>query len=152
MPAKTLSPSVHTLYDQDFVAWAEETAALLRQRRFDDIDVENLIEEVEAMAGRDKRELSSRIRVVILHLLKWRFQPEQRSGSWRSTLLTQRFEIRILLAQSPSLKRQLERAEREVYADARQSAVDETGLPEQTFPPECPFSIDQILDRSYLPE
>jgi hypothetical protein len=72
-----------SLYDEDFVAWAEQTARLLRQGRLHELDIENLAEEIEAMANRDRRELLSRLTVLLHHLLKWGWQPEKRSGSWK---------------------------------------------------------------------
>src|SRR2546426_519054 len=107
MGAKSLTRPASKLYDEDFVAWASETARLLRSGRFDKIDVEHLAEEVEDMANRDKRELASRLRVLILHLLKWQQQPGKRSRSWRATIATQRAELKDLLDQSPSLRRVL---------------------------------------------
>ena len=145
-------PTTHVRYEEDLVAWTEKTAQLLRERRFDEIDIENLAEEVQAMAGRDRRELESRLAVILLHLLKWKYQPNQRSGSWHSTMRTQRRELRQLLRQSPTLKREVAAAVKEAYPDAMDDAAEETGLKVKTFPSDCPFSSEQILDRTYLPE
>ena len=151
MSAGSLTPLAGKLYDEDFVAWANETATLLRAGRFDEIDAEHLAEEVEAMAGRDTRELRSRLTVLILHLLKWQQQPEKRSVSWKSTIATQRAEVKHLLEQSPSLKRVVLESVTRIYGDAVEQASIETGLPEDSFPRECPFSPDQVLDRNFLP-
>jgi len=151
MGARTLKPAPHVPYDEDFAAWALETAQLLRERRFDDIDVDNLVEEVESMAGSQRRELLSRATVLIIHLLKWRHQPNRRPRSFRSTIGTQRVELDRLFRQSPSLKREVAQTIREVYRDAVESAGNQTGLPPETFPPECPFTAEQILDRDFLP-
>lgn len=142
------------LYDQDFVAWASETARLLRAGRFEDVDVEHLAEEVEDMANRDKRELRSRLTVLLLHLLKWEHQPSQRSGGWESTMRGQRDEMEDLLEQSPSLKRLLPGSLPRSYRRAAERAALETSqssLPRGTFPGECPFSIAQILDPTFYP-
>ncbi len=152
MGTTTTKPTTPVRYEQDFVAWAAETAHLLLERRFDEIDIDSLAEEVDAMAKRDRRELESRVAVVLLHLLKWRYQPNQRSGSWQSTMRTQRRDLRQLLRQSPSLKREVAEAVKDAYPDARDDAASETGLSVKTFPSECPFSSEQILDRTYLPE
>ena len=152
MGTTTTKPTTHVGYEKDLVAWTEETAQLLRERRFDEIDIENLAEEVQAMAGRDRRELQSRVAVVLVHLLKWKCQPNQRSGGWQSTMRTQRRDLRYLLEQSPSLKREVAAAVKEAYPDAMDDTAEETGLSVKTFPSECPFSPEQILDRTYLPE
>ena len=152
MGAEPLTRPAIVRYDDDFVQWAEETARLLRERRFDEIDLENLVEEVEAMAGRDKRELTSRLTVLLQHLLKWQHQPGKRSRSWRVTVVRQRAEIRTLLEQSPSLRRQIAKSMPRAYSDAVQLAYGETGLPPKVFPSECPFSIEQVLDENFFAE
>ncbi len=152
MGTTTTKPTTPVRYEEDFVAWAAETAQLLLERRFDEIDIESLAEEVQAMAARDRRELESRLAVILLHLLKWKCQPEKRSGSWDSTILTQRADLRRLLRQSPSLKREVAEAVKEAYPDAVGGAAKETGLRVTTFPSDCPFSPEQILDPTYLPE
>ena len=104
---KTLKPPAASLYDQDFATWTSETARLLRARRFDEIDIEHVAEEIEDMGKSEKRELLSRLSVLVLHLLKWKFQREKRSSSWKATILTQRTELGRLLEDSPSLMRTL---------------------------------------------
>ena len=94
-----------SLYNQDFYQWTQEQAALLKAGALSQLDVENLIEEVESMGKTQKKELYSRMAVLLMHLLKWDFQTEQRSGSWKSTILTQRRELKFLLQDNPSLKR-----------------------------------------------
>src|SRR5713226_7348754 len=126
MGAKSLIRPSTELYDEDFVVWAIETARLLRARRFDEIDVEHAAEEIEDMAKRDKRELLSRLRVLIKHLLKWQHQADHRSGSWESTIITQRAELEHLFEQSPSLRRAVPASTAEVYRDAVAEAIVET--------------------------
>jgi Domain of unknown function DUF29 len=139
------------LYDTDFVRWTEEQAATLRARRFDGLDLENLAEEIESLGKRDRRRLKSRLTVLLMHLLKWGFQPEQRSGSWDSTIRTQRADIRQLLDDSPTLRREIPAVIAERYDMARRNAAAETGLPMATFPTDCPFAVDEILAEEWLP-
>jgi len=138
-------------YEDDLFAWTQEQAALLRAHAHDGLDWENLAEEIESMGRRDRRELKSRIRVILLHLLKWQAQPDLRSAGWRNTLLTQRLEIEDLLQQSPSLRREGPALVRDVYASAVKEAVGETGLHAKTFPKTCTYEAADVLDEDYLP-
>ena len=141
-------------YDEDFYAWTQHQAALLREEKWQDLDYPNLAEELESLGKRDRRELSSRLQVLVMHLLKWSYQPEghQHSQSWRRTIRTQRTELHVLLADSPSLRRTVPQVLGERYPDAREDAGDETGLPLATFPDTCPWTADQILDESFWPD
>lgn len=141
-----------THYEADYARWCAEQGALLREGRLDAIDRENLAEEIESLGRSDRREIESRLRVLLAHLLKWRFQPEQRKGGWRVTIRDQRTHISKTIKESPSLGRYPAVVLAEEYGFARANAADETGLPVETFPTECPFSIDQILDVDWLPE
>jgi hypothetical protein len=132
--------------------WARQQAKLLRAGKLSGLDVANLAEEIESLGGRDRREVLSRLRVLIMHLLKWQYQPDKRSESWRQTIRTQRREIEYLFRQSPSLFRQAELGLPEVYVDAIGDAVDETKLPKKTFPPLSPHSLEKVLDIDFLPE
>jgi hypothetical protein len=147
-----VEPRSHDLYDEDFLAWTEQTAALLRRSRFAAIDVAHLAEEVEDMGKRDLREATSRLRVLLVHLLKWRHQPTKRSRSWRSTIVMQRQEIADLLEQSPSLRRKLSASLAATYRAAVERAVAQTKLEETTLDPLCPFTLTQILDPTFLPD
>jgi Domain of unknown function DUF29 len=138
-------------YEDDLFAWTQEQAALLRAHAADAIDWENLAEEIESMGGRDRRKLESRLMVMLLHLLKWQAQPALRGASWRKTLRTQRREIRKLLKQSPSLRRDVPSLLPEAYADAIKDAIDETGLGAGAFPSVCPYAPDDVLDEDFLP-
>ncbi len=139
-------------YNEDFYAWLMANANLLRQHKFNEIDIEHVAEELEAMGKSEKRELTSRLTVLLAHLLKWQFQPALRSRSWKNTILTQRIDILELLEDSPSLRYEL--AERIIIAfeKAKLSAEDETGLDRNNFPESCPFSFDQLLNKDFLPE
>src|SRR5437867_3247732 len=138
-------------YDADFFAWTQRTAALLRARRFDEVDVENAAQEIEDMGRRDLRELNGRLQVVLAHLLKWQLQPQKRTASSQTALLTQRFKIDDLLRDSPSLRAKLPDDLPRNYEHAVRRAALETGLRADQFPSRCPFSLEQILDQDFLP-
>ncbi|HYD47424.1 MAG TPA: DUF29 domain-containing protein [Terriglobales bacterium] len=141
-----------SLYDRDFAAWSSRTAALLRHRRFDEVDFDHLAEEVEDLGKRDLKELHSRVQVLLAHLLKWRYQRARRSRSWRSTIVAQRLEIEALLAQSSSLRPKIATGLARNYAGAVRRAAADTGLPAEHFPEACPFKTQQILNHDFLPD
>ena len=134
-----------SLYDEDLFAWAEQQAEHLRAGNLDRLDVEHLIEELEAMAANQRRELKSRLSVLLLHMLKHQFQAKRRSRSWLSTMIEQRAQVADLLADSPSLRPRLEELARRAYVTAVERAAVETSLPRSTFPPELPYSVSEIL-------
>jgi Domain of unknown function DUF29 len=138
-------------YEQDFYAWTQRTAELLRAGRFDEADIEHVAEEIEDMGWRDVRELNSRMRVLLAHLLKWQFQPDQRSASWRGTISAQRQELDSVLEQSPSLRPKLETGLADNYTRAVKRAAAETGLGSERFPATCPYAVEQVLDEDFLP-
>jgi len=137
-------PAFAALYEQDETAWLEQMADLVAQRRFDELDHHNLSEFLQDMARRDKREVLSRLVVLLAHLLKWEHQPEQRSNSWRSTIVSQRRELRQLL-ESGSLRRHATEVLMKAYREAITQASADTGLPEQTFPAELQMTLDEVL-------
>ena len=141
-----------TDYEADLYAWTQQQAALLRARRGDAIDWDNLAEEIESLGARDRRELLSRLRVILLHLLKWQFQPGRRGSSWQKSLRTQRREIAILLKQSPSLRRHVPHLMADAFSYALEDAVEQTRLGLGVFPTTCPFTPEQVLDPNFLPE
>jgi hypothetical protein len=148
--AKTLDKP--SLYDTDYVAWLEEQAAHLHAGRLSALDVENVAEELEGLMRSQRQQLENRLEVLILHLLKWDHQPEQRSNRWRASVADQRARIRRLLRDSPSLKRSMEEAAREVYPEAVEQAAIETQLSESAFPPALPYSLEQIFERKLASE
>lgn len=152
MSSKALQPSASILYDQDFFAWTAETAHLLRAGRFSEVDIAHVAEEIEDMGRRQRREVLSRLTVLLLHLLKWKRQPAKRSRSWQDTIADQRDELRRLFEDSPSLHRAVVMSLAKVYPDAVRRARIQTGLPMESFPRQCPFTRDQILDEDFLPE
>jgi predicted nucleic acid-binding Zn-ribbon protein len=138
------------LYDRDFYAWANRQAALLRAGKLADADIANIAEEIESMGRSEKRELVTRLNVLLLHLLKWRFQPERRSRSWQVSVANTRDELADHLADNPSLKAMLPEAVAKAYSRARRSASVETGLPESTFPTDCPWTFDQAMGEDLI--
>ena len=139
------------LYNTDFHAWTREQAALLKSGRLAEIDMNHLIEEIESMGKNERRELKSRLVILIMHLLKWQMQPERQSNSWRATIETQRFQISELLEDSPSLKGELKEFINAAYPKAKRLAILETGLIRDPFPSECPFPMDDILREGFYP-
>lgn len=135
--------------EQDVAQWYQRQIDLLRARRFEELDVENLIGELEYFVGKDRRELASRLEVLLMHLLKCQFQQRRISHSWLGTLAEQRSEIGKLLEESPSLAPTVERVAAKVYPTALRRAADETRLPLATFPATNPYTREQLLDDDY---
>jgi hypothetical protein len=140
-----------TSYETDFHAWAIHNAELLRQGRLSDIDLEHIAEELESMGASERRELLSRLQVLMLHLLKYQLQPDRRGKSWLLTINHQRTAIERLLEQSPSLARMLDDNLGKVYRKAVRDALIETDLERHVFPADCPYAIAEILDEDWLP-
>lgn len=140
------------LYSQDFHAWALQNAEWLRQGQLAVVDVAHIAEELEDMGNSRERELESRLGVLIAHLLKWHYQPDQRSSSWSGTIKEQRRKLTRLLRKNPSLKPLLTEAWQEAYGDALTLVEKDTGLDESLFPAECPFTVAQVLDLAFWPE
>jgi hypothetical protein len=141
-----------TSYNTDFYAWTTEQAQRLKTGQWSELDIENLVEEVESLGKRERQELRNRFRILLAHLLKWQYQPALRTHSWRSTLKEQRRRIIQHLEANPSLQPFLPEAFQLGYEDGLDLAVQETNLPEETFPVNCPYSLDQTLDAEYLPD
>ena len=144
-------PQASRLYDQDFYAWANEQAGLLRAGNLSAADIEHIAEEIESMGKTEKRELVSRLTVLLLHLLKWRYQPNLQGPSWRTTIVNQRFDIADHLDDNPSLKSLLAEAMTRAYRKAIRDAGLETGLSDSTFPTTCPWTFEQIMDEAFWP-
>lgn len=140
-------------YDTDFYAWAQHQAAALAAGHMSELDLANLAEEIESLGKSEWRELEDRLEVLVMHLLKWRYQPEMRQTghSWSSTIYTQRTRIARRLRQSPSLRREVPGMLDDVYPDARYLASVETRLPLSMFPEACPWTDAQVLDLDFWP-
>jgi hypothetical protein len=141
--------ALSALYEQDETAWLEQMAELVRDRRLDDLDLPNLSEFLSDMAKRDRREVESRLAVLLAHLLKWEYQPDRRSGGWRATVEVQRHELDLLL-QSGTLRAHAEDTLASAYAAAVRQAAAETELPAATFPAECQYTVDALLRVNLL--
>ncbi len=139
-------------YEEDFYAWTVEQARLLRAGELSGIDVENIAEEIESMGRGDRREIKSRLIVLLVHLLKWQLQPRMQSKSWSATIREQRRKVEELLSESPSLRPIVPEILPQAYAEAREDAQEETGLAETAFPETCPFTPEEVLSRGFLPE
>jgi hypothetical protein len=135
----------------DLVQWYERQIALLRERRFDELDLANLIEELEGIVKCQRRELGSRLTVLLMHLLKCQYQHQRISGSWLGTLSEQRSEIGLLLEESPSFAPGLMAVADKVYPAAARRAADETRLAQSTFPTANPYTREQLLDFDFVP-
>jgi hypothetical protein len=138
-------------YETDFYTWTQQQAALLKAGRLSEIDVENIIEEIETMGRSEKREYENRLFVLLLHLLKWQHQPVRRGRSWLLTIKEQRIQFVEVMDENPGLRPQLPMILKSAYRLALVRATRETRLDESTFPTDCPWTIDQIIDQTFLP-
>jgi len=137
---------------QDFYTWTHRQAKLLRESRFSELDLNTLAEEIEDMGNRQYDQLESRFELLFSHLLKWLCQPAFRGASWRLTIQEQRRKIPKHLRKNPGLKSSLAEIMADAYEDARNSAADETGLPLEIFPTQCPWTGEQALDAEFWPD
>jgi Domain of unknown function DUF29 len=145
-------PTRRSLRDSDFYAWSLEQAALLRAGRVDEADLSTIAEEIESMGKTEKRELVSRLTVLLLHLLKWQAQPGRHGNSWRLSIANSRDEITELLDDNPSLRALLDEVMASAYRYARRKAAIETERGEEAFPAQCPWSFAQVMDEGFWPE
>ena len=152
MVVNLLKAAENSLYEQDFCLWLKSTAQLLKNSNFQALDLPNLIEEIEAMGRSEERAIYSNLKVLLQHLLKYRYQPERRSKSWKATIREHLQRIKRLFKDSPTLKNYFREILTESYQHARKIAADETGLAVDAFPIKLPFTVEEILDAEYLPE
>ena len=139
-------------YEKDLYTWALEQASLLRRRKFDEIDLEHLIEEIEDMSKSERRALQSFLETLLMHLLKWQFQPAYQGRSWKFTIIEQRKRIESHLQENPGLKSKLPELVEKAYAYAVTGAVRETGLDVNVFPQKCPWSYEQFTNPDFWPD
>ena len=147
-----LKADCQTLYETDYLQWIETTVEKLQSQDYLNVDWETLIEEIEDMGRSERRSFESNLIVVLLHLLKWQYQPECRSGSWESSIIEHRRRVKKALNESPSLKPYFESIIAECYAEAVKQARAETGLPIATFPSQCPYELAKVTDDAFLPQ
>jgi Domain of unknown function DUF29 len=147
------TPKQHlATYDSDFYLWSAGQAALIREGKFDQLDIENVAEEIESLGRSDRKSLISQMQRLLAHLLKWQFQSSRRSKSWRLSIFSAREEIGVLVEDSPSLSESLSSGLDRAYLSARKRAALETGLADKSFPESCPYSLSQILDEDFWPD
>ena len=140
------------LHETDLYAWTRQQVQLLKAGQLSALDVSNLIEEIDDMGGGIHNQLESRLGVLLMHLLKWQFQPTHRGRSWQLTIKEQRRKIERLIRKNPSLQHTLDETLADAYGDAILSAAKESGLSESIFPEQCPYSIEQIIYSDFLPD
>ena len=139
------------IHENDFYGWITYQTDLLKAGRYNELDTENLIEEMESMGKSEKRALESRLIVLLQHLLKWQHQPSFRGRSWELTIKEQRLRIEKIIRDNPSLKKQLEPCFFDAYPFAVLQAAKETGLDEKSFPNQCEWQLQQVLDTDFFP-
>ena len=141
-------------YDKDVILWSEEQARLLRARRFAELDIEHLADEIEDVGKSEKRELASRMAVLLAHLIKWKSQPDIRTNSWRATINDQRRRIALAIKETPSLKAVMRVADWQegVWLDARSQARKDMGLADDDLPEAFPWPLEQAADPEFWPE
>lgn len=139
-------------YTADFDLWIQQTAQLLQERRWQEIDIEHLIEEIEDLGKSERRGIASQLIRLLLHLLKWQYQPQRRSDSWLDSITDARTQIELALADSPSLKGYVAAQLEQSYQRARRQATQQTGMSLSVFPEECTYSLESVLAENWLPE
>ncbi|MBD2105523.1 DUF29 domain-containing protein [Nodosilinea sp. FACHB-13] len=150
-PQTAALAALANLYEQDYALWLDTTGQLLKAGRLAEVDIANLLEELNDMGRSEKQALTSNLIVVLMHLLKYAYQPGQRSNSWRFTLKEHRRRLQEALGTSPSLMDYFEQIFADCYQEARDLTATETGVGLENFPIESPFTQEQVLDRAFLP-
>jgi Domain of unknown function DUF29 len=144
--------SPQELYDHDFFEWTQVNADLLSRGCFETADIAHIAEELADMGKSNRREVTSFLRRLIMHLLKWEMQPAQRRPSWIASINDSRARLEDIFRQSPSLRRFASESIGEVYPDAQRFAAKETGLGRTAFPADCPYNFDQLMDPDFFPD
>jgi hypothetical protein len=139
-------------YENDFYTWTQQQASLLKSQQFKDLDIENLIEEIETMGRSEKRELANRLIVLLVQLLKWKYQDVRRSRSWALTIDEQRIRFSETLEDNPGLKPELDEILKKAYRLAVIQAARETKISKGIFPDHCPWELTQIIDEVFYPD
>lgn len=141
---QTMDVLTHTDYDEDFYKWTKSQAKLLKNQEFSRLDIENLIEEIESLGKSQRDKLESYLTVLLMHLLKIRYQPEMHTRSWDLSIKNAKYHVKRTLEQNPSLKSKISDVFVDAYYTARLQAAQETNLDEKTFPKESPWSVKDI--------
>lgn len=139
-------------YEKDFYSWTQEQANLLRNGQFNSLDIPNLIEEIETMGRSEKRELESRLIILLLHLLKWKYQESRRGRSWELSIIEQRLKFEETLEENPGLKPKLDEILSKAYKFAIIQASRETKISRNIFPENCPWTLDEITNEIFYPD
>ena len=139
-------------YEKDFYSWTQEQAELLKNGRFSELDIDNLIEEVESMGKSEKRELESRLTILLLHLLKWKYQEVRRGRSWQLSIDEQRIQFEKTLNENPGLKPALDEIIKDAYRLAVIKAARETKISKAVFPECCPWTLAQFIEDGFYPD
>ena len=142
---------IKDLYDQDYYLWIMRTIELLNQKKFSELDLTNLVEEIEDMGKSEKKSITSNLRILLMHLLKYKYQSDKRTNSWLFTIVEHRKRLQEAFKVSPSLRRYYEEVFLDCYQDARELASAETGLSIEIFSEVCPFTPEEALNSNYLP-
>ena len=149
MDVPTASLSARTRYGDDLYTWVQEQVALLRAGRVDALDLDNIAEELSDVGSAQCSQLESALRVLIMHMLKWDQQPEKRTPSWIYSIREQRLRYTKILRKNPGLKPHRDTMRDEIYPISRNWAADECQLLPSEFPPECPYTWDDLLERPF---
>ena len=135
----------------DYLIWLNHQIDLLRARKFAQLDLDNLIDELDDMGRSRKKELKNRLMVLVKHLLKCKVQPDHVSSGWLGTLNEQRGAIHCLLEDAPILRELVPEYLQSTYQRAVKQAVLDTGLAPSDFPAELPFTPEQVCDDNFIP-
>jgi ParB-like chromosome segregation protein Spo0J len=142
---------IKDLYDQDYYLWIRKTIELLNKKKFGELDLTNLVEEIQDMGKSEKKSITSNLRILLMHLLKYKYQSDKQTNSWLFTIVEHRKRLQEAFKVSPSLRRYYEEVFLDCYQDARELASAETGLSMQIFSEVCPFTPEEALNSNYLP-
>ncbi len=139
------------LYNTDFYSWTQQQVKLIRSGNLEALDLDNILEELDSMGKSEYRQFSHRLDILLMHLLKWQFQPAHRSTSWEGSIKEQRYRLKRLLKANPGIKPEIPAMLTEAYAVAKISAYKETGIAEDQYPELCPWTFDQSMDTDFWP-
>lgn len=134
-----------TLHETDFAKWLEEQTSLLKQKRFNELDIEHLIEEMEDLGGSEKSAIESHLTIIMMHMIKQQMQPERASKSWDDSIVNGRVQINKILKRNPSMRNYLHSVYHECFKDAVKYASKEMGKDLKAILPGCSWNLKDIL-------